>query len=185
MNRAISYHGRTANQIELWTKLGLFTEAPTKKVDELAKYPDWGFGNLDRSGSGANEKADAKSLKEALRFPDDKPVDVLARAWLDVNCAMCHQPDGIAPGKRDFRFDTPREKRTIVDVSPAQMRRRMPDLKLVAPGKPEHSELFRRINSDYPLQMPPLATNLVDPKGTEVMRRWIEMLGKEKKQSAE
>lgn len=178
MNREIAYHGKTANQIELWTKLGLFVEVPAKAVKDYEKYPDWGFGNLDRSDAGAKGNAGVRSIKESLHVADDAPIDVFARAWLDVNCAMCHQPDGIAPGKRDFRFDTPREKMNIVDVSPAQMRRRMPDMKLIAPGRPEHSELFRRINSDYPLQMPPLATNLVDPKGTEVMRRWIEMLGK-------
>lgn len=188
MNHTISYRGKTANQIELWTKLGLFIEAPKKDPHDLDRFPNWGFGNLDRSGDDDEHAAKRggsatnRRLKEIFQPPaDDESVEKYARAWLDVNCAMCHQPDGIAPGKRDFRFDTPREKMNVVDIAPSQMRRRMPEMKLIAPGRPEHSELFRRINSDYPLQMPPLATNLVDPKGTAVMRRWIELLGKDQR----
>ena len=180
INREMAYHGKTENQVDLWKRLGVFSEEPKKETKELANYPDWGFGNLDRSAEtpekhGADEK---QSVADAVRVPDDAKIETLARAWLDVNCAMCHQPDGIAPGKRDLRFDTPAEKMNLIDVAPAQMRRRPAETKLIAPGKPDHSELFRRITSDYPLQMPPLATNLVDPKGSEVLRRWIEQLGK-------
>jgi len=181
MNRVISYHGKSENQIDLWKRLDIFSEGQQKETKELASYPDWGFGNLDRSGTGRSDDAKPLSLAEAIRVPEDANLETLARAWLDVNCAMCHQPDGIAPGKRDLRFDTPPEKMNLIDMAPGRMRRRLPDMKLIAPGKPSHSELFRRITSDYPLQMPPLATNLVDPKGTEVVRRWIERLKESKK----
>lgn len=185
MNRALSYHGKTENQIELWKRLEMFVEEPKKEAKKFAQYPDWGFGNLDRSGGAedSSRRSDATmrhSLDDALRVPEGADIETLARAWLDVNCAMCHQPEGIAPGKRDFRFDTKLEKMNIVDIAPAQMRRRPEGTKLIAPGKPELSELLRRIQSDYPLQMPPVATNLVDPKGSAVIERWIRKLGESK-----
>ena len=87
-------------------------------------------------------------------------------------------PDGIAPMKRDLRFDTPTEKMNLVNQPIGQRRRRPPDVELVAPGRPELSELLTRISTRGPYQMPPLATHYVDPRGYEVLRRWIAALPK-------
>jgi hypothetical protein len=52
----------------------------------------------------------------------------------------------------------------------------LPSGRLISPGKPESSELLLRMGHRGPRQMPPLATYFVDPRGLEIVRRWIEGL---------
>ena len=48
------------------------------------------------------------------------------------------------------------------------------DAKLIAPGKPGDSVLYHRMGMRGQGQMPPLATKVVDERGMELMREWIE-----------
>src|SRR5690606_30248895 len=50
MNHPLNYHGQVENQIEMFSRLKLFQEPPQAAPDELERYPEWRFGNLDRSG---------------------------------------------------------------------------------------------------------------------------------------
>lgn len=168
MNRTLRCGEEAANQVELWSKLGAFKEPPKQDVKQLDAFPDWGFGNWDRSGrhpSGSAPKSPPKGEKE-----------VLARAWLEVNCVSCHQPNGIAAGNRDFRFQTPLEKLNVVDQQPGQKRRLPSSWRLVKPGHPEKSDLFWRISLRGERQMPPLATRLSDEDAIQIMKEWIERL---------
>ena len=47
---------------------------------------------------------------------------------------------------------------------------------MIRSGDPLRSDLLWRIGHRGPLQMPPLATNYVDPHGYEILRRWIAEL---------
>jgi len=175
LNRVQNYHGDQENVIGMFGRLGVFKEPPQKSPDDLKRFPDWGFGNFDRSGP-ANRNA---SVADKSREPEGD-TETLARAWLDVNCSMCHRPDGIAPMKRDFQFETPLEKMNVVNQPIGQRRRRPPDVRLIAPGEPERSELLTRVSTRGPYQMPPLATHYIDPRGYEILRRWIAAMPKEK-----
>jgi hypothetical protein len=57
------------NQIERFKKLNLFSKPMSQKAEELESYPDW----------------------------DDKNASLEKRAcaYLDVNCALCHNPGGF------------------------------------------------------------------------------------------
>ena len=44
---------------------------------------------------------------------------------------------------------------------------------LIDPGNAEKSELVARVSRRGPGQMPRLATNRVDKKAVEILRRWI------------
>jgi hypothetical protein len=173
LNRTQNYRGDSENVIATFDRLGVFQKPPEKKSDELARFPDWGFGNLDRSGRDS-ERGDL--VKRLLEVEGDSST--LARVWLDVNCSMCHLPDGIAPMKRDLRFETATEKMNLMNQPIGQRRRRPPEVRLIAPGKPELSELLTRISTRGPYQMPPLATHAIDPRGYEVLRRWIAEMPK-------
>jgi uncharacterized repeat protein (TIGR03806 family) len=174
LNRVQNYHGDQENVIGMFGRLGVFKESPKKPLDDLQRFPDWGFGNFDRSGP-----ANGAAVAEKPREPEGD-TETLARAWLDVNCSMCHRPDGIAPMKRDLQFDTPLEKMNLLNQPIGQRRRRPPDVRLIAPGEPERSELLTRISTRGPYQMPPLATHYIDPRGYEILRRWIAAMPKEK-----
>jgi hypothetical protein len=50
------------------------------------------------------------------------------------------------------------------------------DARLVAPGSPERSLLFHRMQKRGHGQMPPLGTSLVDKPAVELIREWILQL---------
>ncbi|MBA4019406.1 MAG: hypothetical protein C0483_19750 [Pirellula sp.] len=167
LNRVEKYDGESENQLTLFNNLGIFKKPIRSAPDELDRFPDWGYGNFNRDG------------EDSSRGPNKEPhgdVATLARAWLDVNCSMCHLPDGIAPMKRDFRFETPLEKMNAIDQPIGQKRRRLDHARIVAPGDPLNSELLARVGLRGPYQMPPLATHYVDPHAYEILRRWISNL---------
>jgi hypothetical protein len=47
------------------------------------------------------------------------------------------------------------------------------DARLIAPGEPDRSVLFRRVSQRGAGQMPPLSSNLVDPDAVQLLRDWI------------
>jgi uncharacterized repeat protein (TIGR03806 family) len=175
MNRELKYHGESEQQLALWNRLGLFTDKLADDAAKLDRYPPWTFGNWDRSGG--EEKTPASGPPQV----PEGDTTTLARTWLDVNCAMCHRPQGIAPGGGDLRFHTATEKMNFVDKPQAEPRRRLKGTALIKPGEPERSELLQRVELRGVRQMPPLATNLIDPTGTSVLRRWIAEMKAEKR----
>ena len=127
--------------------LKLFTEPVAKTAAQLEAYPDW----------------------------DDKnaPLAARARAYLDVNCAVCHSPGGFGGAggsKADLDYHNAFDK--AFAVSPKSS----PDAKRwIVPGHPEHSQLIQRMKSRNPKdQMPPLATQHPDRAALEVLSRWIK-----------
>lgn len=163
MNRELRYRGEAVNQISLLARLGVFDEKPARDPERLERFPDWGFGNLRRDG--ANTSEDSREPKgDATK---------LARAWLEVNCAMCHRPEGIAAVELDLRSDIALEKMNLVGKSPKQSRAYAPGTLLIDPGKPHASELLRRIGQRGPRQMPPVGSYSIDPAGYEVIRQWV------------
>ena len=168
MNHTLHYHGETPNQIEYLSKLDVFTQPVKESPENLEEFPNWRFGNFDRSGEGNHTES-------TLKMPD-ADVSALARAWLEVNCANCHRPEGIAPGGRDLRWDTPMEKMNLIRQEPLQGQMTPPTGTVLTPGEPALSELLIRAAHRGVRQMPPLASKVVDPRGTEVLKRWIETL---------
>lgn len=166
MNHTLNYHGESPNQIEWLKGLGVFTEPVEKPAEQLERFPVWGFGNFDRSPRDEQQE-------NQLALPEADTAE-LARAWLEVNCANCHRPEGIAAGGRDLRFRTPLEKMNIVGKAPLHGHFVPPAGTVLTEGQPLESELFLRAAHRGVRQMPPLASNLPDPRGTEVLRRWIQ-----------
>ncbi len=170
MNHTLQYRGESENQIALLDRLGVFKEGPKMPPQQLERFPSWGFGNFDRSESNNGN--------HQLKVPDGDAQD-LARAWLEVNCAVCHRPEGIAPHRRDMRFHTSNENLRLLNEKPSQGQLGPPEVQLIKPGSPLGSELFLRIGRRGPRQMPPVATNFVDPLAQEVLRQWIADLQNE------
>jgi len=168
MNHMLHYQQQSENQMELLSRLGIFTDPVPKPVDELDQFPDWRFGNLDRS-------QDDRHRESVLEMPQGDTAE-LSRAWLEVNCATCHRPGGIAPGGRDLRYATPLEKMNLIGKRPLHGQMTPPDGSVLSPGQPLNSEIFLRAAHRGDRQMPPLASNVADPRGVEIVRRWIESL---------
>lgn len=101
----------------------------------------------------------------------DAEVDERARAWLHTNCAPCHRPDG--PGSYDLRYDTPIGETGMCDVSPAIEDLDIADARLIAPGSPERSMLWWRVQDTEDLRMPPISSHVPDEQGVALIEAWI------------
>lgn len=104
------------------------------------------------------------------------PLADRARAWLDVNCAMCHRPAGPTPANLDLRFDVAFVDTGLCGRAPVGDALGLPDPRLIRPGNPTDSLLTARIRRRNTGQMPPLATTRVDSAGTDAVSMWIASL---------
>lgn len=168
MNRPLHYHGESIDQMEMLDSLEAFAEPVAASPDVLERFPDWHFGNFDRSEGD-------ERVESTLEMPSGNPTE-LARSWLEVNCAVCHRPEGIAAGNLDMRYHTSVERMQLVGEKPTHGQLGPPDTLLVKPGSPWQSELHFRAGHRGSRQMPPVGTNLVDPRGVATLREWIERM---------
>ncbi|WP_367874464.1 PQQ-dependent sugar dehydrogenase [Luteolibacter sp. Populi] len=104
-------------------------------------------------------------------------LEARARAWLDVNCSYCHMAGGTAPTNFDVRAQVPLFATNTVGVTPASGTQNPAD-RLLLLGQEERSVLIHRAGarSGY-TRMPPLATNVVDTAGVQLLIDWIEASG--------
>lgn len=88
LNRNVERHEEILNQINHLQSLGLLNEFPVSKVSKIVDY-----------------KNSSASLAER------------GRAYLDMNCAHCHNPNGWEKSNQrrfDFRYETPLDKTGIL-----------------------------------------------------------------------
>lgn len=118
---------------------------------------------------------------EAPRVPNENdPADgaltARARAYLDVNCAHCHNPDGPAhTSGLDLRWNAAPAFAWGVNKRPVAAGRGSAGMEFaIAPGHPESSFLLYRIESTDPgVMMPELGRQRVDTRAIALMRDWI------------
>ncbi len=147
INRSVGPAGAQRNQIDIFRALGLFEGKLTSKA---AAWPDWGD-------------------------PQAKPRAVV-RAWLDANCAMCHQPNGPGNALIDLRYDTPIKKTNMLGRKPGQWNLGIYGAMLLVPGHPERSLVHARIARTDHLGMPPIGHHLVDKTVLDRVAAWIKQL---------
>ncbi|MEP3420341.1 MAG: SO2930 family diheme c-type cytochrome [Erythrobacter sp.] len=99
-----------------------------------------------------------------------------ARAYLDVNCAHCHQPGGGASNSGlDLRWEQDDAFAVGVRKPPVAAGRGAGGLLVsIEPGNPDASILVHRMNSAEPgVAMPELGRSTIDHQAVTVMRDWI------------
>jgi uncharacterized repeat protein (TIGR03806 family) len=136
----------SAGQLGAWRALGLLDSAP----------------------------ADAPRAPDA--FDASAPIEARARAYLDVNCAHCHNPDGPAhTSGLDLRWSQHDPVQWGVLKRPVAAGRGSANMQFaIAPGDPDHSFLLYRMQSlDPGVMMPELARQTVDARAVALMREWI------------
>jgi hypothetical protein len=118
---------------------------------------------------------------EDFPVPGD-PLTVAALGYLHANCGSCHNQNGTAWPDTQMVLRLRVEER---DAAGAELTRSVVGQPLqywrggvitlrVAPGDPTASAVLARMQTRLPKeQMPPLATELVDFEGVEIVRRWI------------
>ncbi len=160
LNRTYDYGGAVGvvNQLDRLTTLGLLAGAPPSASVPAA----YDFRPIEQGGVAAIPPAD---------------VDAAARSYLDINCAHCHDPNGVqgitsqlflghdntdlfrlgyckrpgsaGPGTGGFEFD-------------------------IVPGSPDTSILYFRLHTeDVGAMMPLLGRSLSHTRGSELVHAWI------------
>ena len=147
LNKNLDYHDGIYNQLDKWYDLGLLDNLP----DIIPKIADW-----DDPTSGS--------------------LDKRARAWLDINCAHCHNTQGPAKTSGlflDYYQEDP--KALGVYKTPIAAGRGSGEFEYdIVPGDPDHSILVYRFNSTDPgVMMPELGRTMVHHEGLQLIRDWI------------
>ena len=119
--------------------------------------------------------ADAPRAPDAYD-PNSGGVAERARAYLDVNCAHCHNPNGPAhTSGLDLRWSASPASVWGVNKRPVAAGRGSAGMEFsIAPGHPERSILLYRMESTDPgVMMPELGRQRVDARAIALMREWI------------
>ncbi len=149
LNKDFNYPEGRANQLTYWTRIGYLKGAPPP--GRAPRLPVW-----DDPSSGT--------------------LDARARAYLEINCAHCHNLHGAASNTGLYllaaQTDPMRMGFCKVPVSAGQG---SGDLLFdVVQGKPEESILVHRMESTTPkIMMPELGRTLVHQEGVALIREWI------------
>ena len=151
MNRDYDFGSGRQNQLEHLAAIGYLSDLP-----KLADVPH-----------DANWRDPGASL------------DARARAYLDINCAMCHNPNGVANVTGlSLGHATPETHHLGICKSPEAAGPgtggRLFD---IVPGKPDESILMYRMASTRPgVMMPEIGRSTVDREGMALIRAWIVSL---------
>lgn len=154
LNTNYKYEDGEQNQLTRWVKAGYLVENATLKQSQA--MPNW----LDPSSGTLSERA---------------------RAYLDANCAHCHQRKGPASNSAlylDYASTSPDD--WGVCKPPVAAGKGAGDLKFgIVPGKPERSILlFRMLSDESEVRMPELGRVVAHQEGIDLIRQWIkEMKG--------
>jgi len=149
LNRDFAYADGAENQLARWSRLGELVGAP-----DPAKAPRLAVWDDDASGT----------------------LDARARAWLEINCAHCHHPEGPARNSGlDLLASQQRPTAFGVFKPPVAAGLGSGGLEYdVVPGQPDRSILVYRISSTHPsVMMPELGKRLVHEEGVALVRQWI------------
>lgn len=108
------------------------------------------------------------------------PLERRARAYLDINCAHCHNSGGSA-GMSGLWLELERDLKSPhagICKHPVAAGTAAAKLKYdILPGSPEKSILVRRMHSERPAnKMPELGRNLVHAQGVELIEDWIKQM---------
>ncbi len=149
LNRDFTYSEGSENQLTHWSRLGALAGAPAPSdAPRLAVWNDPSTGTLDQR----------------------------ARAWLEINCAHCHNPAGPARTTGLDLMAAQANPTTFgIFKTPVAAGRGSGGREFdIVPGEPDQSILMFRITSIDPgIMMPELGKRLIHKEGTELVREWI------------
>jgi uncharacterized repeat protein (TIGR03806 family) len=149
LNREFDYPDGRENQLVRWTKIGYLKGAPADPP-KLPNYLDAKTGTLEQR----------------------------ARAYLDINCAHCHNPNGPA-NTTGLYLTATNTKATELGVCKVPVAAGQAGTHRfgIQPGNPDESIVIHRMMSVEPkVMMPELGRSVVHREGVELIRAWIQSI---------
>ena len=148
LNRDYAYTDGTMNQLGKWSAMGYLQGLPNQIGSRLPVWNDPGSGSL-------NDRA---------------------RAYLDVNCAHCHRPNGAADNSGvDLRYTQNIPAEYGICKSPVAAGAGSGNMDYdIVPGHPERSIMPYRMNSTEPdVAMPELLRTTIHTEAVQLIEAWI------------
>ena len=151
LNKEFPYADGAANQLTYWTKVGYLKGAPA--AETAPKVPAW-----DNVASGS--------------------LEARARAYLDNNCAHCHQPGGSAEASGvNFSFTHSDLRKLGACKMPNSAGYSGGHQYDLVPGNPAESILLFRMESTKAKEMmPEIGRSLSHKEGVALVREWLATL---------
>lgn len=123
------------------------------------------------------------SIEEVKKLPNysdvSETINNRARAYLDVNCAHCHQEGGSAKTSGlHLVFQEQNNYRLGVNKPPVAAGKGSGNLSFdIVPGQPDASILLYRMKHLEPdIVMPEIGKNIVHKEGVKIIEEWIASL---------
>jgi uncharacterized repeat protein (TIGR03806 family) len=171
----VSYAVPNVNQCKECHQSGAnFTPiGPKARNLDAAQLTNWvKTGLLDRA------PADSK----LARWDDAAaPLNMRARAYLDVNCGHCHNPNGAASNSGlNLTYQTTDPTALGINKTPVAAGRGSGGRYVaIAPGDPDHSIMLYRMASVEPgVAMPEVGRSMVHAEGVKLLSDWIAQMPK-------
>jgi uncharacterized repeat protein (TIGR03806 family) len=151
LNRDYPYAGGTANQIDHWSALGILAGAPP--AAQAPRLPVWDD-------------------------PADGTLEERARAYLESNCAHCHNPDGRSGFTGLwFEHDQPLDESYGICKEAGDGGAGVGLTYAIVPGDPAQSvAVFRMSVTSDGIKMPELERSVVHQEGVDLVSTWIQGL---------
>lgn len=166
--------GPSARNLNLTTRLA---PPPLSDADGETDYVTGSVIQLRRwEALGLLDRAPENAPRVPNAFDASAPLELRARAYLDVNCAHCHNPQGPAhTSGLDLRWSQHEPIAWGVGKRPVAAGRGSAGFEFaIDPGHPERSILLYRLRSTDPgVMMPETGRQLVDERGTALIEEWI------------
>lgn len=161
-NQCKSCHSKDAEVIPIGPKVRNLS------ADLLAKLEERGF-----LAAASTSDRQLPVWRARAENPD---TAALARAYLDVNCAHCHQPGGAASNSGlDLRWEQSNPHDIGIRKPPVAAGRGAGGHAVsIAPGDPDASIMVYRMSSTEPgVAMPELGRSTNDDEGIAIVRKWV------------
>lgn len=99
-----------------------------------------------------------------------------ARAYLQVNCSMCHVSDGGGNARFQVRYDLPTDQMALLDEPAIHGEFGLENARLIASGDPYASVVFYRLSKTGTGRMPHIGSETQDVAAIRLMHDWIAAL---------
>lgn len=152
LNGEFAYQNGSENQLIHWQKTGILKDMP-----ELKDCPKLAVWNKPETGS----------------------LEERSRAWLDINCAHCHNPKGPAmTSGLNLSIDETNSTALGFGKTPVAAGRGSGNRSYdIVKGNPDQSILIYRIESTDPgVMMPEVGRKTTHKEGVALVREWIKSL---------
>ena len=149
LNKKYSALTSKINQLKYFEEKNILIELP--HFNEIPKFPIW---NQINSAS----------------------VEKRAKAYLDINCAHCHNPKGNAKNSGlDLSFNQNDLRKRGIFKPPVAAGKGSGNLKYsIVPGHPEESILVHRMKSEDPgVMMPEIGRSIIHIEGIALINKYI------------